>query len=34
MSREEVYTWMSEILADLPSLGKWQALGLAMFSLG
>ena len=34
MSREEVYTWMSELLEHLPSLGKWQALSLALFSLG
>lgn len=33
MSLKEVYQWLKEIEARLP-LGKWQALGLAILSLG
>lgn len=34
MSQETLYQWMSEIAQHLPNLGKWQAKGLALFSLG
>lgn len=34
MSQTELYQWMSEIIRNLPSLGKWQGLNLALFSVG
>lgn len=34
MSHQQVYQWMTEIARQMPSLGKWQAKGLALFSLG
>ena len=34
MSQIELYQWMSEIIRNLPSLGKWQGLNLALFSVG
>lgn len=34
MSHELVYQWMVEIARHMPHLGKWQANGLALFSLG
>ena len=34
MSRIELYQWMSEIIRNMPSLGKWQGLNLALFSVG
>jgi hypothetical protein len=34
MSQEALYQWMSEILRQLPSLGKWQGLNLALYSVG
>lgn len=34
MSREQVYQWMQEIAIRLPGLSRWQALGLALFSVG
>lgn len=34
MSQSELYQWMSEIIQHLPSLGKWQGMNLALFSMG
>lgn len=34
MSQTELYQWMSEIIRNMPSLGKWQGLNLALFSVG
>jgi hypothetical protein len=34
MSQAELYQWMSEILRHLPSIGKWQGLNVALFSVG
>lgn len=34
MSQATVYQWMEQIAQHLPNLGKWQAKGLALFSLG
>ncbi len=34
MSQEELYQWMSEIIGHFPSLGKWQGLNIALYSVG
>jgi hypothetical protein len=34
MSQKTLYQWMQQITQQMPSLGKWQAKGLALFSLG
>ncbi len=34
MSQDLVYQWMQTIARQMPGLGKWQAKGLALFSLG
>lgn len=34
MNLQQVYQWMNEIARQMPQLGKWQAKGLALFSLG
>lgn len=34
MSHETLYQWMNQIAYAMPCLGKWQAKGLALFSLG
>lgn len=34
MSLTLVYQWQAQIAAKLPSLGFWQSLNLALYSLG
>ena len=34
MSQETLYQWMHQIAQQMPCLGKWQAKGLALSSLG
>lgn len=34
MNPQLLYTWLAEIQRQLPLLGKWQALGLALLSIG
>jgi len=34
MNQQKLYQWASELLKRLPCLSKWQAIGLAIFSIG
>jgi hypothetical protein len=34
MNSQQLYQWIEQVARDFPMLGKWQAEGLALFSLG